>query len=380
MKRITSLKKRWSTDQLITGVELSKWLEILGSVGYNVSPAYLHRALWISAWTLPVSAAGAVEEALYGRRLDEMPVDPTPLFILGHWRSGTTHLHNLLGRLPDHTYPTVYQAIFPNAFLTTGKVVPRLTEKLLGETRTYDAVKHGWQEAAEDEIALAKLTGFSPYLSFMFPEVGARYERYVDFMEVMPKEREIWKAAFIRFVKRIMLATDGKRVMVKSCTHTARIRILLEMFPDAKFVFIHRNPYRTFESMMHMRGHTDWENFFQVPPENWDDQSEREALVLGEKIFGRYLEDRSIIPKDRLIELRYSDLCGNESAQIQRIFEQFELPGWDRARPVLEQYLAGLKGYKRNVLNISDRRKRAVWERWRPVFDAFEYSQEGTDD
>jgi hypothetical protein len=335
---------------------------------------------WITGWSLPATAFAGVEEAIYGRRLEEMSVDPTPLFILGHWRSGTTHLHNLLGRLPDHTYPTVYQVIFPTSFLTTGKVIPRLTEKFLTETRTYDAVKHGWNEAAEDEIALAKLTGLSPYLSFMFHEIGARYERYIDFIEAMPAERELWKKEFIRFIKRIMIATEGKRVVVKSCPHTARIRLLLEMFPDAKFVFIHRNPYRTFESMMHMRSHTDWENFFQTPPENWEDRSEREALILGERIFTRYLEDRALIPSDRLIELRYSDLCGHEEQHIARIFDQFDLPGWDRAEPVLKQYLSGLKGFKRNQLKISDRRKEAVWTRWRPVFDAFGYSQEGTDD
>ena len=47
-------------------------------------------------------------------------IDPTPLFILGHWRSGTTHMHNLLGKDPNHTYPTLWQVIFPDSFLVTG--------------------------------------------------------------------------------------------------------------------------------------------------------------------------------------------------------------------------------------------------------------------
>lgn len=376
MKRPAEIQKRWSTDQLITGIEIGDWLKLLRMNGFAVAPEYLHRAAWITAWSVGAAAFGRLEDARFGRKLAAQEIDPTPLFVLGHWRSGTTHLHNLFGRLPDHTYPTVYQAVFPTSFLSTRNVLPRLTAGLFDETRSYDAVKQGWDEAAEDEIALAKLTGLSPYLSFMFLEHRNTYERYIDFLGASSEERERWKEGFRYFVKKIMLGTGGKRVVIKSCPHTARIRLLLEMFPDAKFIFIHRNPYQVFASTLHMRSHTDWENFFQVPEGDWDQIRERETLQLGAHIFDRYLEDRRLIPEGNLVELAYTDLIGHEEAHVERIFQQFGLPGWQRSQPVLRRYLDGLKGYRTNKLQISDQQRAAVRREWHQVFEAFGYSED----
>ncbi len=376
MKRPVEIQKRWSTDQLITGIEIGDWLKLLRMNGFAVAPEYLHRAAWITAWSVGAAAFGRLEDARFGRKLAAQEIDPTPLFVLGHWRSGTTHVHNLLGRLPDHTYPTVYQVVFPTSFLTTRNVLPRLTAGLFDETRTYDAVKQGWDEAAEDEIALAKLTGLSPYLSFMFLEHRNTYERYIDFLGASSEERERWKEGLRYLIKKIMLGTGGKRVVIKSCPHTARIRLLLEMFPDAKFVFIHRNPYQVFASTLHMRSHTDWENFFQVPDGDWEQIRERETLHLGAHIFDRYLEDRRLIPEGNLVELAYADLIGHEEAHVERIFQQFGLPGWQRSQPVLRRYLDGLKGYRTNKLQITDQQRAAVRREWHHVFDAFGYPED----
>lgn len=376
MIRAQTLKKRWSNEQLIAGIELQDWLRLLRQEGFEVAPEYLHRAAWVTAWSVPAAILGRIEDLRFGRQLATMEINPTPLFVLGHWRSGTTHLHNLLGRLPDHTYSTVYQVFFPTSFLTTDPFLPKLTGRLLTETRSYDSVKQGWYEAAEDEIALAKLTGLSPYLAFMFLENRSKYERYIDFIEATNEERERWKDALRYFLKKIMFQTGGKRVIVKSCAHMARIRLLLEMFPDARFVYVHRDPYEVFASMLHMRGHTDWENFLQVPQGDWDHQLQEETLHLGERLFDRYLQDRPLIPDDHLLEFRYDELVGHEIEHIERVFARFGLPGIQRARPVLEKYVSGLKGYRRNQLRITDEQKAAVKERWGFVFDAFGYEKD----
>ena len=215
------VQKRWSTDQLINGIEFQDWLKLLGKNRYRVDSTYLHRAAFVSGMALGTSVMSRVEDMRFGRAIANQEIDPEPLFVIGHWRSGTTHLHNLLGRMPGHTYPTVYQCIFPTCFLSTENVVPSLTQRLMDDTRSYDNVKHGWHEAAEDEIALAKLTGLSPYIAFMFPGNAASYEKYVDFLECRTAEKEAWKEGFRYFLKKIMLQTRGSRVVVKSCTHTA---------------------------------------------------------------------------------------------------------------------------------------------------------------
>ncbi len=376
VQRVSKLENRWSTEQLITGVELPQWFEILKANDFKVSPEYLHRLAWITSWGLPSTLFGRIEDAVYARKLARMRVDPTPLFLLGHWRTGTTHLHNLFGRDPNHTVPTYYQVIFPTSFLLTGKVVPRIAAGALAETRSYDNVKQGWHEAAEDEIALAKLTGLSLYLSFMFPDEAARYEKYIDFLEATPDERDRWKTALLTFIKRIMLATGNKRVVVKSCPHTARIRLLLELFPDARFIHIHRNPYEVFASTLHMRSKTDWENFFQRPPEEFITQRWEHTAAIGRRIYDRVIEDRALIPKENFVEIAYSDFVGNELPMLRDIYAQLRLPDWDRQEATLKPYLDSLRGYKRNKLTISEDLREFVYDRWRPVFDTYGYAKE----
>ncbi len=376
MKRMATLQKRWSTDQLITGVEIPDWIRMLQANDWDVSSSYLPRAAWITAWSLPSAAMGRIEDAMYGRQLANTEISPTPLFVLGHWRSGTTHMHNLLGRDPQHTYSTVFQVVFPTSFLTTGNFLPQLTSRFMSETRTYDNVKQGWNEAAEDEIALAKLTGLSPYLSFMFPDHAAKYEKYIDFIEAPTSERKKWMEAFRYFLKKQTIASCGKRIIVKSCTHTARIRLLLEMFPDARFVYIHRHPYEVFSSTLHMRSHTDWENFLEVPMENWEEERERQTLQLGQRIFDRFVEDKPLIPKENYYEIAYESLVGNEMGVLEDLYTKLRLPDFARAKPTLQTYVDGLKGYKRNKLKIDQRIQDMVWENWRPAFDNFGYTRD----
>lgn len=378
--KVSKVLKRWSTDQLITGIEFKDWFEMLARNDFKVDATYFHRAAWITGWSVPATIFGKMEDALFGRQLAAMDVDPEPIFLLGHWRSGTTHLHNLVGRDENHTFPTYYQVVFPTCFLSTEKFLPQLTANLLGETRTYDNVKQGWSEAAEDEIALAKLHGLSPYISFMFPENAARYERYVDFDEASEAERKKWKDTFLYFIKKVMLSTGGKRVIIKSCTHSARIPMLLELFPNAKFVHIHRNPYEVFASTLHMRSHTDWENFFQLPEENYEGQRLEQTAITGTRIYERLIEDRRLIPEENFVEIAYEDFVGNELHHLDHIYRKFNLPDRERYLESVSGYLAGLKGYKRNALKIDEGLKDTVYERWKFVFDAFDYPKEYPND
>ena len=368
------VRQRWSTDQLIAGIGVEDWWRMLRRNRFRVDGTYLHRAAWVSGLSIGASVLGQIESALYGARIAQTPIDPAPIFVLGHWRSGTTHLHNLLRQIDGHTAPTVFQCIFPGSFLTTSGVVPALTAPLMHETRTYDNVKHGWGEPAEDEIAIAKLTGLSPYVAFMFPDHADAYDRYVDFGDATDAERRRFGEALTGFVRKIMFQTDGQRVVVKSCAHTARIPLLLDLFPDAKFLHIHRHPHEVFASTLHMRSHTDWENFFHLPATDVDALRRDQTLRLGRRIFDRVIADRHLIPEGQYAEIAYSELCGNEVETLARVYDALDLGDFSAARPALERYVSGLSGYKRNRLRLDESTRREVYDRWRPAFDAFGYN------
>lgn len=375
--RVDKLEDRWSQEQLITGIRLSQWRKILERNKYAVTPEYLHRAAWITGLAIPSSILARIEESRYGRQIAEMDIQPTPLFVLGHWRSGTTHMHNLLGRDPNNTYSTLYQCVFPDHFLTSSAMGQRLLSGAISDTRSYDNVAHGWDAAAEDEIALMKLTdGLSFYTALMFPDDAPKYEKFIDFLEAKPEERRRWKKALELFIKKIMIQTGGKRVVVKSCAHSARIRMILDMFPDARFVHIHRHPARTFRSMMHMRSKVDWENFMHRPDESFIKQRMEHTATIGERLYTRLIEDRALIPEGNLVEIAYSDLTGNELDVLRGVYEQLRLPDWDAYEASIKPYLDSISGYKVNKLTIDPDLEEYVYDRWRIVYDTYGYAKE----
>jgi len=375
MSRVSTLEHRYANEQLMTGIELGPWLELLKRNGWDVSSEYAHRIAMISAIALPVSALSKLEDALYARRLEEMAIDPTPIILLGHWRTGTTHLHNLFHRDPNLTAPTLWQCLFPGCMIVTKNLGPRLLRDALPDKRSYDNVAQGWNEAAEDEIALAKLTGLSLYAGLGFPDNLAKYEKYVDFQEATLAERTRFRKALELFVKKIMVAT-GKRVVIKSCGHSARIPMLLESFPDAKFVLIHRNPYETFASMLHFRERVDWENFLQVPDASYIETRWESTADLGARVYERMIEDRHLIPAENYYEVAYADFSGDELSHLATIYQKFGLRDWDRTERILRPYLDSLKGYQKNRLTLDPKLKEFVYDRWRLVFDAFGYDKE----
>jgi hypothetical protein len=377
MERVDHVEDRWSQEQLVSGIELPGLVHLLARHKFGVSPVYFHRLAMIAGISLPSTVLGGVERLVWGRTVANTPIDPVPLFILGHWRSGTTHLHNLLGRDPAHTYSNVWQAVFPGNFLVSGKLGPKLLKNMLTETRTYDAVKQGWFEAAEDEIALLKLNGgLSFYGALLFPDEVLKYEKYVDFHDATEAERTRWKDALELLIRKMMVASGGKRVVVKSCPHSARIPMILDRFPTAKFVHIHRHPARVFASMMHMREKVDWENHMQRPTRAFVDDRRELTARLGERVFTRLIEDRANIPAGNLFELAYDGLCGNEMAVMRKLYSDLGLPGWDAYEPQLQAYVDGLKGYKRNALALDDELQAYVYDRWRVVYDTYGYPKD----
>lgn len=374
---ITEIENRWSQEQLITGITFGNWLELLKKNAWQVSPEYYHRLAFITALSGASSLFGKIEQARFGKVLDEMEISPTPIFILGHWRTGTTHMHNMLGRDPNNTFSTLYQVLFPDSFLTTGDWGPKLLSRAVPEKRSYDNVTQNLFESAEDEIALMKMTGgLSFYGAIMFPDRAAEYEKYIDFLEATPAERRRFKESLVLMIKKIMLATGGKRVVVKSCPHSARIRMILDVFPDAKFIHIHRHPARAFRSMVHMRKQVDWENFFHLPNQEFIEQRWDHTATIGSRLYTRLIEDRKLIPEGNLVEIAYKDLIGNELPVLRNIYQQLQFPDWTQFERVITPYLESIRGYKVNKLNIEPELEQFVYDRWRNVYDTYGYEKE----
>lgn len=367
------LKHRWATTHnFLGGLTAGAWWRLLRENRFAVSPAYWHRAAFITLASLMNSASRVREESRYGAAVDATEVTRPPVFILGHWRSGTTHLHNLLSRDTERfAYPNTYQVVNPETFLTTEEVNTKRFARLLPDKRPMDNMKLGFGEPQEDEFGPAMPTLLSPYFGGAFPRREDHYERYLTFEGVPEAELEAWKAAFLRFIKKLTFKNEGRTLLLKSPAHTARIRILLDLFPEARFVHIHRHPHDVYRSFVHYYDTAAWFSYLQVP-----DRSRVRGTIIKRyrTLYEAFLDQRDLIPAGRFHELSFRDLEGDPLGSIEKIYESLSLGDFDAARPALTDYLATIEGYRKNEYPPLAREDRAELATvWRQCFDEWGY-------
>jgi hypothetical protein len=366
------LKHKWSLQQnFLMGLTFGDWMRVLAENKFRISPAYLHRAAAVTLVSPMNSLNAFIEKLRFGKAIEATNITEPPLFILGHWRSGTTHLHDLLAQ--DDTLfhaPNTYQVTSPLTFLTTEKVLSKLFAWILPEKRFMDNMPLTFQSPQEDEFAPLIMAQRSLYLAMSFPQTGVHYEDELTFHDVAPEKRNAWKAAFVTFCKKLTL-TDRRALLLKSPPHTARIRTILEMFPDARFVHIHRDPYRVFQSQRHFFDTACWYMYMQRPDLDLMDEG---ILTRHEVMYDAYFADLDLIPKDRICDVAFDDVEDDPMGTLAGVYDHLSLGDFDAYRPKLQAYVDSVSGYKKNNFSTLDEETKAiVADRWSRSFDVWNY-------
>jgi hypothetical protein len=360
----------WYMPRFWHGMRFSTWARELIRNRLAISPSRVPMTFAITCFTGMNSLLAALERVFYGRQIDAAKLEQPPLFILGHWRAGTTFLHELLIRDPGHTYFTTYQCFTPHHFVLSERWVLPWAGLFVPERRPMDNMAAGWDRPMEDEFALQSLGVPTPYLSVMFPNRGAVYPEYLSLRELPERERERWKRELLQFCKRVALR-DKRRLVIKSPAHTARVRTLLEMFPDAKFVHLSRDPNALYRSTVGLWRSLNVEEGLQVVrDESWVGPFVIDSL---HRMYDAYLEDRELLGDDQLIELRYEDLVRDPKQQLRKIYLQLELGDFSNVEPALDDHLAEIKGYRRNRHSMDEETNERIRREWRRYFEEFGY-------
>ncbi len=311
------------------------------------------------------------EKRLFNKQVKQTEIKEDPIFIIGHWRSGTTHLHNLLIRNTNFTYVRNYQSIFAPCFLLprVRRFARRLNKHIQLDTRPMDNIPFGTQEPWEDEFILAALTGRSPLIRTMFPQHYA--QKGYDYNDAeKPEDISIWYNHFLYLIRRLTYLED-KQVLLKSPTHTARINRLLHIFPNAKFIFIVRNPYNVYKSNEILWNYAYALSHFQ--PINNNNIMEY-IFSTYEHVHDKYLDEKVNIPDGNLIEVKYEELDSDPEAIVSRIYNKFNIT-FDRSEyKELIGYLEEIKNYKKNIYTIDADLKNKIYDRWQKYFSHFDYN------
>lgn len=292
----------------------------------------------------------------------DLPSSSPPVFILGHWRSGTTHLYNILSKSPSFGYLPPIATGIPWNMLQLGRWLEPMLIKTLPSERFIDNVPVQHDSPQEDEIALANMIDLSFYHGLYFPKHFHEYfNRGVYFDRTDASEVQRWKKTFLYFMNKLSVLHDGKAILVKNPVYTARVALLRELYPDAKFIHIHRNPFRVFESMMNF-----YRNLFRELAFQPYDHLSIPQLVLEHypKIMDRLVTETKDLPSDQYIELGYDMLDEQPLEALEKIYDQLHLGDLGRDKPHFIRYLDSVKRYKKNRYVYSRETVDKVQQHW----------------
>lgn len=364
-------KDKFWNPRFWDGVTIGAWWKSLCLGRFLLSPIRVPMALIICALTPFNSFCALGQRIFYGKKIRRQKLVSPPIFILGHWRSGTTLLHEYMICDDRFTYPDTYTCFAPSHFLFTHSWLSPFVGILMPKKRPMDNMAAGLSRPQEDEFALCVLGEPSPYMNILFPNARPIYPEFLTLRDVSDAKRKHWLDTFEHLIKAITVA-NPKTVILKSPPHTGRIRTILERFPDAKFVYIHRNPYLLFPSTFNLWVKLSSTHGIQIPKEKG---LAEKVLADFEKMDAAYTADLPLLKPGQITEISYDQLVGDPIGTMEKVYTDIGIDGFENQRAKFEEFAKTQKNYKKNKFAIAPEIAQQIAVRWKPYLDRYGYQK-----
>jgi hypothetical protein len=355
----------------LPGYTFPNLLFLLAQNRFKVSAQYIPRLTYSMSMSAVMLPFCIKERLQFDKRIEQTPLIHPPLFIIGHWRSGTTYMHNLLSQDKNFGYLTTFQAYLPGVFLGAEKLFKPLVSQSIPKKRPMDDVPMHADYPQEDQYAIGAFCPYSYYHGWCFPKNMEFYNSSVCMDHVSKEIIEEWKRYYLYILKKITLYQEGKQLVLKNQDNTGKIKILLEMFPDAKFIFLYRNPYDLYYSMMKFMKITIPRFCVQKPPQI--EVVEESMMNLYTAMTQKYLKERQLIPNGNLIQVRYEDFITKPFQEIKKIYEMLQLKGFQDAEASFDSYIRTQWNMKKDQYTVDEESKKKIEKKWGFALKEFGY-------
>ena len=325
----------WLAPLYQSGSSLRVWFLLLGRHSGRI-----HWRCWlliplVTGMVVAGSVLGLIGRLLFSRAVKRRPMAGPPVFVLGHWRSGTTLLHELITLDERFAYPSNYECFQSCHFLVTGPLVHWLSRSAAPKKRPMDDMKATLSSPGEDEAALRNLGAASFYNNLFFPSRADDPEASLDLQRLPPDQLMRWKQVFANFMRELN-CRYGRPLVMKSPTRTAHVRPLLELYPDARFVNIVRDPREVHPSTMKM-----WSALTELVCLEADPRVPEERVFATHRLLHEKLKEaRPMIPAGQFCETRFENLVRDPVGEMERIYDELGLGDFTGMKPKIEGYFA----------------------------------------
>lgn len=362
----------WTESVPWMGLSLRAWWKLFRRHGFKVEARHWPGALFDLAMASLNSTLGIMQWAVHGRDLALHPAPEPPLFVVGHWRTGTTLLHELLALDPWMRSPSTFECLAPHHFVLTHKWLPRWTRFSLPATRSFDPMQVSWDSPQEDEFAMLLMGQESPYAAIAFPNSAKRDEPALELDLLEFEEQRRWERAFQKFLTRLSFVRDGQ-LLLKSPTHTMRVPVLHELFPRAKWVLMTRNPFETCASTIKL-----WRSLYSTYGYQTPDFTglEERVVTTFAHFHSRWEATCDRIRHGHLAVVRYEDLITKPESTMSHLYSGLKLGVPDELIPGVRKYFADRADYRPNRHELSPALTDLIRTRCRGYFERHRYSLE----
>src|SRR5213079_31870 len=268
-----------------------------------------------------------------------------PMFIVGLPRSGTTLLHILLAADPAHRAPLTWEVMSPSPPTSQDRQqrirqATRNLAMLRWLAPTFESVHATGAELPQECVSLMSPTFMSDQFDTMYnvPTYRAWF-----FNQDLRPAYEFHR----RSLQHLQFRQSGERWVLKAPAHMFAAPALLSIYPDARFVQIHRNPIEAVASVSSLvtilrRVFSDDVDPLQIA---------HDALTYWSQALKTFLRARDQLPASRVCDLRYDDVRRDPIAAARRVYEHFDWPFTkkieERMREVLARQASQMNGVHR---------------------------------
>ena len=300
---------------------------------------------WPQALVLGLSGVAVqplawLQSLLYGRALRQLELPPDPVIVIGHWRSGTTYLHQLLSADPQAATARNALTIAPQVALLLKPLLVPLLGRWMSAKRPIDAVPWGPMDPQEDEIGLARLSFDTNMAGVAFPQ-----EYPFHFRRCVLSSTPGFRRQFLHFCRLTLLHEGSGKChwLIKNSAHTARVPLLLELFPKARFVLLQRDSVDSIRSLVQVK--QNLADLVGMQPAPDAVRQVEETASAHRLLMDAFEAARAQIPAGQLVEVPYDALIEAPLATVQRIYRELSLAGWQQAKPQVAARVEQSKHY-----------------------------------